>query len=32
MGIDQRDLFYVHHNRKEQVTVNGGEVIEEVFA
>jgi hypothetical protein len=31
MGIEQRRLYYLHHNRKEMVTVNGGEVIEEVF-
>jgi len=30
-GIDQHLLFYMHHNRKELVTVNGGEVINEVF-
>jgi hypothetical protein len=32
LGIDQRRLVYRHHNRNEMVTVNGGEVIEEVFA
>ena len=31
LGIDQRHLSYRHHNRKELVTVNGGEVIDEVF-
>jgi len=31
LGIGQRDLYYVHHNRQEIVTVNGGEVISEVF-
>jgi hypothetical protein len=31
LGIDQRELFYLHNNRKELVTVNGGTVIEEVF-
>jgi hypothetical protein len=32
LGIDQSQLIYRHHNRDESVTVNGGEVIEEVFA
>jgi hypothetical protein len=32
LGIDQRRLVYRHHNRNELVTVNGAEVIEEVFA
>ena len=27
LGIDQRKLYYVHHNRKELVTVNGADVI-----
>jgi hypothetical protein len=31
-GIDQHSLYYQHHNRKEIVTVNGGEVVKEVFA
>jgi len=31
LGIDQQRLYYQHHNRRELVTVNGGEVIEEVF-
>ena len=31
LGIDQQRLFYSHNNRKELVTVNGGEVIREVF-
>jgi hypothetical protein len=31
LGIDQNQLFFKHNNRKELVTVNGGEVIEEVF-
>ena len=31
-GIDQRALFYAHNNRKESVTVNGGEVVNEVFS
>ncbi|MDB5307906.1 MAG: hypothetical protein JWO38_2108 [Gemmataceae bacterium] len=30
-GIDQHALYYVHDNRKELVTVNGGEVIAGVF-
>lgn len=32
LGIPQQDLFYMHHNRRELVTVNGGTVIHEVFA
>jgi hypothetical protein len=32
LGIDQNKLYFKHNNRKELVTVNGGEVIEEVFA
>lgn len=31
LGIDQRRLYYLHHNRKELVTVNGGQVIHEMF-
>jgi hypothetical protein len=31
LGIDQHALYYVHHNRKEIVTNNGGEVVNEVF-
>ncbi|HEX5103624.1 MAG TPA: DUF1501 domain-containing protein [Pirellulaceae bacterium] len=31
LGIDQRELSYLHHNRREMVTVNGGDVIGEVF-
>jgi hypothetical protein len=31
LGIDQDRLVYRHHNRDERVTVNGGEVIREVF-
>ncbi|MCS7045605.1 MAG: DUF1501 domain-containing protein, partial [Gemmataceae bacterium] len=30
-GIEQRRLYYVHHNRRELLTVNGGEVIVEAF-
>lgn len=32
MGIDQHQLYYEHHNRREIVTVNGGQVIEEAVA
>ncbi|MCI0420883.1 MAG: DUF1501 domain-containing protein [Acidobacteria bacterium] len=32
LGIDQHELYYSHQNRKEIVTVLGGEVIKEVFA
>jgi hypothetical protein len=31
VGIDQHRLYYEHHNRRELVTVNGGEIIKEVF-
>lgn len=31
VGFDQHRLYYEHHNRRELVTVNGGEVIKEVF-
>ena len=31
-GVDQHELYYQHHNRKELVTFNGGEVVQEVFA
>ena len=32
LGVDQERLFFRHSNRKEKVTVNGGEVVKEVFA
>jgi uncharacterized protein (DUF1501 family) len=32
LGIDQRELYYEHNNRREIVTFNGGEVVREVFA
>jgi hypothetical protein len=32
LGIDQHRLFYRHNNRNELVTVNGGNVIRDVFA
>ncbi|MBI4585216.1 MAG: DUF1501 domain-containing protein [Planctomycetes bacterium] len=32
LGIDQHQLYFLHHNRKEIVTVNGGEVIQEAFS
>jgi hypothetical protein len=32
LGIDQRDLFFDHHGRREIATVNGGRVIDRVFA
>jgi hypothetical protein len=32
LGIDQHRLVYERQNRKEIVTVNGAEVIGEVFA
>lgn len=31
LGLDQHELVYEHHNRRELVTVNGGEVISEIF-
>ena len=31
-GIDQQALYYLHNNRKEIVTNNGGEIVPEVFA
>jgi hypothetical protein len=31
LGIDQHRLYYLHNNRKELVTVNGGTVVHEVF-
>jgi hypothetical protein len=30
--VNQYQLTYRHHNRNEMLTVNGGEVVEEVFA
>jgi uncharacterized protein (DUF1501 family) len=32
LGIDQNELYYTHHGRKELVTVLGGDVVQEVFA
>src|SRR5262249_41239472 len=32
LGVPQQKLYYLHDNRRELVTVNGGEVIEEVFS
>src|SRR5262245_52604180 len=32
LGIDQHKLTYRHNNREEIVTVNGGDVVKEVFA
>ncbi len=31
LGLDQHELVYEHHNRREMVTVNGGKVVQEVF-
>jgi hypothetical protein len=31
LGINQQQLYYVHHNRREKVTVNGGTVVRRVF-
>jgi hypothetical protein len=28
LGLDQHKLYYLHNNRKEKVTVNGGEVLD----
>ena len=32
LGLDQYELYYEHHGRKELVTVLGGDVVQEVFA
>jgi len=32
VGVDQHELFYSHNGRKEIVTFNGGQVVEEVIA
>ena len=32
LGIDQHELYYEHHNRRELVTVNGGTVLRDIFA
>jgi uncharacterized protein (DUF1501 family) len=32
LGIDQQELYYEHHGRRELVTVNGGQVVGEAFA
>jgi hypothetical protein len=32
LGLNQHDLHYNHHGRKELVTVLGGDVVQEVFA
>lgn len=31
LGLDQHQLVYEHRNRRELVTVNGGQVVNEVF-
>ena len=31
LGLDQHEHVYEHHNRRELVTVNGGNVVQEVF-
>jgi hypothetical protein len=31
LGINQHHLVYLHHNRREKLTVNGGTVISRVF-
>jgi hypothetical protein len=31
LGIDQRELYFEHNNRREIVTFNGGKVVHEVF-
>jgi hypothetical protein len=31
LGINQHHLYFRHNGRKEMVTVNGGQVVEEVF-
>src|SRR5262249_14366812 len=32
LGVDQKKLYYVPNRRREPVTVNGGEVVREVFS
>jgi len=32
LGVDQHKLYYEHHNRRELVTVLGGQVVKEVFS
>lgn len=32
LGIDQHELYYEHHGRKELVTVLGGDVVSDVFS
>ena len=32
LGVDQHHLTYRHRNRNEMLTVNGGKVVQEVFA
>ncbi len=32
LGLDQHELYFEHHNRREIVTVNGGTVISEALA
>jgi hypothetical protein len=32
LGIDQHELYYHHHGRKELVTVLGGDVVQRVFS
>jgi hypothetical protein len=32
LGVDQYELYYEHHGRKELVTVLGGDVVQDVFA
>ena len=32
LGLDQHRLYFERNNRRELVTVNGGEVVREVFA
>ena len=32
LGLDQRKLHFLHHNRREIATFNGGEIVGEIFA
>jgi hypothetical protein len=31
LGLDQHDLYFEYHNRREIVTVNGGTVVTEAL-
>jgi hypothetical protein len=31
-GIQEQEIWFKHHNRKELLTFNGGEVVKDVFS